>query len=91
MRKAGFLPGLTYGSASRVFLVAAILALPFADLAISALHPGAEFRRLLAGILSPRFSAIEIWSVVWTVAFAVLGVAAGGTAGLILAFFFDRS
>jgi phosphonate transport system permease protein len=91
VRKAGFLPGLTYGSATQIFLLAAIFALPFADLSISAVHPGAEFRRLLAGILSPSFSAIELWSVVWTVAFAVLGVVAGGTAGLVLALFFDRS
>jgi phosphonate transport system permease protein len=91
VRKAGFLPGLTYGSATQIFLLAAIFALPFADLSISAVHPGAEFRRLFAGILSPDFSAIELWSVVWTVAFAVLGVVAGGTAGLVLALFFDRS
>jgi phosphonate transport system permease protein len=91
VRKARFLPRLTYASATRVFLLAAIVALPFADLSISALHPGAEFSRLLAGILSPSFAAIELWSVVWTVAFAVLGVVAGGTAGLILALFFDRS
>jgi phosphonate transport system permease protein len=91
VRKAGFLPRLTYGSATRLFLLAAIIALPFADLSISAVHPGAEFRRLLAGILSPSFSAIELWSVVWTVSFAVLGVVAGGTAGLVLALFFDRS
>src|SRR5215469_9743613 len=91
MRKAYFLRGLTYGSATQIFLLGAIVALPFADLSISAVHPGAEFRRLFAGILSPDFSAIELWSVVWTVAFAVLGVAAGGTAGLVLALFFDRS
>jgi len=91
MRKAGFLPRLTYGSATQMFLLAGIVAVPFADLAISAVHPGAEFRRLLTGILSPSFSAIELWSVVWTVSFAVLGVVAGGTAGLVLALFFDRS
>ena len=91
MRKAGFLPRLTYGSATQVFLLAAIIALPFTDLSITAVHPGAEFGRLLIGILSPRFSAIELWSVVWTVAFAVLGVVVGGTAGLVLALFFDRS
>jgi phosphonate transport system permease protein len=91
VRKPGFLPRLTYGSATKIFLLAAIFALPFADLSISAVHPGAEFRRLLAGILSPSFSAIELWSVVWTVAFAVLGVVAGGSAGLVLALFFDRS
>jgi phosphonate transport system permease protein len=82
---------LTYASATRLFLLAAIVALPFADLSISAVHPGAEFTRLLAGILSPSFAAIELWSVVWTVAFAVLGVVVGGTAGLVLALFFDRS
>jgi phosphonate transport system permease protein len=91
VRKAGFLPGLTYASATQVFVLAAIVALPFADLSISAVHPGTEFRRLLAGILSPDFSAIELWSVVWTVSFAVLGVVAGGTAGLFLALVFDRS
>lgn len=85
------LTGLTYGSATRIFLLAAIVALPFADLTISALDPGAEFRRLLAGILSPAFSAIEIRSVARTVACAVLGVATGGAAGLVLALFFDRS
>jgi len=82
---------LTYGSATRIFFLAAIIALPFADLSIGALHPGAEFKRLLEGMLSPAFSAIEVWSVVWTVAFAVLGVGAGATAGLILALVFDRS
>jgi phosphonate transport system permease protein len=91
VRRAGLLGGLTYGSATRIFLLAALIALPFADLTITALHPGAEFRRLFAGMLTPAFSAIEVWSVVWTVAFAVLGVAVGGTAGLILALFFDRS
>jgi phosphonate transport system permease protein len=91
VRKARFFPGLTYSSATQIFLLGAIVALPFADLSISAVHPGAEFRRLLAGILSPNFSAIELWSVVWTVAFAVLGVVTGGTAGLVLALFFDRS
>ena len=91
MRRASFLPRLTYGSATGMLVLAAIIAVPFADLSISAVHPGAEFRRLLAGILSPNFSAIELWSVVWTVAFAVLGMAAGGTAGLVLALFFDRS
>jgi phosphonate transport system permease protein len=89
--KGGFLPRLTYGLASQIFLLAAIVALPFADLSISAVHPGAEFGRLLAGILSPSFSAIELRSVVSTVAFAVLGVGAGGTAGLVLALFFDHS
>jgi phosphonate transport system permease protein len=90
VRRASLLGRLSYSSATRLFLLAAIVALPFADLTISAAHPGAEFTRLLAGLLSPAFSAIEPWSVVWTVAFAVLGVATGASAGLILALFFDR-
>lgn len=90
MIRAARLPRLTYGSATAIFVLAALAVIPFADFAITALHPGAEFRRLLAGILSPAFSAIEIWSVVWTVAFAVLGVGAGATAGLALALVFDR-
>jgi phosphonate transport system permease protein len=91
MSRAGFVPGLTYGSATWIFVLAAVTVIPLADLTITALHPGAEFKRVLAGILSPTFSAIEIWSVIWTVAFAVLGVAAGGIAGLLLALVFDRS
>ena len=59
MRRAGFLPRLTYGSATQMFLLAGIFALPFADLSISAVHPGAEFRRRLAGMLSPSVAAIE--------------------------------
>jgi phosphonate transport system permease protein len=91
VRRTGLLPRLTYGSATQMFLLAGIFALPFADLSISAVHPGAEFRRLFAGILSPNFSAIELSSVIQTVAFAVLGVGVGGSAGLVLAIFFDRS
>jgi phosphonate transport system permease protein len=85
------IPRLSYCSASLAFLAVALAALPVADLAITALDPSAEFGRLIAGALSPAFSAVEIWSVIWTVAFAVLGVAAGGTAGLAMALIFSRS
>lgn len=81
---------LSYRSASLSFLATALAALIFADLAITALDPAAEFRRLAAGALSPAFSAIEVWSVIWTVAYAVLGVAVGGSAGLGMALVFDR-
>ena len=90
MKRTGNLPALTYRSATLIFLLVAFAAIPFADLSISALHPGAEFARLVRGILSPAFSAIQVRSVIWTVAFAVLGVALGGTAGLVLALVFDR-
>jgi phosphonate transport system permease protein len=90
MTRAARLPRLTYGSATVMFVLGALAAIPFADLTITALHPGAEFRRVLAGVLSPDFSAIEIRSVIWTVAFAVLGVATAASAGLALALVFDR-
>lgn len=90
MKAAAVVPRLNYRSASLFFLFAAAVALWFADLAISALDPAAEFKRLLAGALTPAFSAIELWSVIWTVAFAVLGVAVGATAGLALGIVFDR-
>jgi phosphonate transport system permease protein len=85
------IPRLSYRSASLAFLAVALAVLPVADLAITALDPSAEFRRLIAGALSPAFSAVEVWSVIRTVAFAVLGVAAGGTAGLAMALVFGRS
>ncbi|MGA7327465.1 MAG: ABC transporter permease [Rhodomicrobium sp.] len=84
------IPHLSYRTASLSFLAVALASLTVADLAITTLHPAAELRRLIAGILSPAFSAIEIWSVIWTVAFAVLGVAIGATAGLGMAIVFDR-
>src|SRR5262249_41553624 len=42
------------------------------------------------GIFSPAFSAIEVWSVIWTVAFAVLGVSLGAVTGIALSLVFDR-
>jgi len=82
--------GLGYRSASAAFLLVAIIALGAADLAISALDPWAEMRRLLAGFMRPDVLAIEAMSVVWTVAFAVVGVALGASAGLLLALGFAR-
>jgi len=83
-------PRLSYRSASLFFLFIAVAALFFADLAISALDPAPEFKRLLAGALAPAFSAIELWSVIWTVAFAVLGVTIGAVTGIALGIVFDR-
>ncbi|NQW53111.1 MAG: ABC transporter permease [Rhodospirillales bacterium] len=81
---------LGYASATRWFLAAAAVALLAADMTVSALDPGAEMRRLLAGILWPDWAAIAGRSVVLTVAFAVLGVALGASAGLLLALLFHR-
>lgn len=84
------LPKLGYRSASQLFLVVAVAALIVADLTVSALDPWAEMRRLVNGLIRPDFLAIEAMSVVWTVAFAVLGVSLGAGAGLALAFVFAR-
>jgi phosphonate transport system permease protein len=84
------LPRLGYLSASTVFLLIAMLALFVADIAVTALDPWGEMRRLLAGLVRPDLLSIEAWSVAWTIAFAVLGVALGATSGLMLALVFAR-
>jgi phosphonate transport system permease protein len=83
-------PLVTYRSVTIGCVVLALAAGLCADLSVSALHPGAEFKRLLMGVAVPSFAAIEPRSVALTVAFAVLGVSSGATAGLVLALFFDR-
>jgi phosphonate transport system permease protein len=81
---------LGYRSVSWLFLLIAAVALVVSDVAVSALNPWAELRRLAAGLIRPDFFSIEMMSVVWTVAFAVLGVAIGASAGLLLALVFAR-
>ncbi len=81
---------LGYAGATRWFLLAAMVSLLAADLAVSTLDPWAELGRLLAGILQPDMVAVAGTSVVLTVAFAVLGVALGAVAGLLLALVFAR-
>lgn len=83
-------PKLSYASASCLFLLVAAGAIVVADLSVIALEPWAEMRRLLAGLVRPDILAIEVLSVAWTVAFAVLGVALGATAGFLLALAFAR-
>lgn len=85
------LPMFGYQSVSWLFLAAAMLALALADIAVSALDPWAEMRRLAAGLLRPDLLSVEALSVVWTVAFAVLGVALGAGAGFALALIFARA
>src|SRR5215216_1040244 len=85
------LPRLGYLSATNVFLLLGIFALLGADLAVSALDPWAEMRRLVSGLLRPDLFSIEAMSVAWTVAFAVSGGAFGASAGFALALVFARS
>jgi len=81
----------TYGNASLALLAAGLLSLAVADIAVSALNPGAELRRVLWGILTPDFRAVEVWSVIWTVAFAVVGVGLGALIGLAMALLYPHS
>jgi phosphonate transport system permease protein len=84
------LPKFGYMSASSLFLLLAIVALLIADLSVTALSPWMEMRRLAAGLVRPDLLSIELMSVVWTVAFAVLGVAIGASAGFLLALMFAQ-
>jgi phosphonate transport system permease protein len=84
------LPKLGYRSVTALFVLVAVVALALSDLAVSALDPWAEMRRLVAGLFRPDLFSIEMMSVVWTVAFAVLGVAIGAGAGLLFALVFAR-
>jgi len=81
---------LAFGNTSLLFLVSALLCLVVADIAVTALNPWGEMLRLVRGILRPDVLSIEAWSVVWTVAFAVVGVGIGATAGFLLAIAFPR-
>ncbi|MDV7272269.1 ABC transporter permease [Thioclava sp. A2] len=71
-------------------LALAVLALPFADLAVSAHAPWAALARMGQGLLHPDFAAIEDLGAATarTLAFALAGVAVGAVAGLICAPFY---
>src|SRR5262245_62089593 len=84
------LPTLGYRSVTGLFVLIALVALALSDLAVSALNPWAEMRRLVAGLIRPDLLSIEAMSVVWTVAFAVLGVAIGASVGFLFALVFAR-
>ena len=84
------LPRLGYLSASGLFLLVAVTALGIADIGVTALNPWTEMRRLLAGLVRPDFPSIEMMSLAWTVAFAVLGVSLGASVGFLLALLFAR-
>ncbi len=81
---------LAFGNTSLLFLISALLCLAVADLAVTALNPWAEMARLARGILRPDVLSVEAWSVVWTVAFAVVGVGIGATVGFLLAIAFPH-
>lgn len=74
-----------------LFLVAALLAIPFADFAIADHDPWEALLRMTRGFLLPDFGAVdEIGkALLLTIMFAVAGVAAGASVGLILAPFYQ--
>lgn len=73
------------------FLVIALVLGLLGDFEITTLDPWIEIERMVAGIITPDFSATEdLWSaVVNTVAFAILGVALGNAMGFPLALAFQ--
>lgn len=82
-----------YSAAIRVstaFVAIAAVCLAFADISISTLDPWTELQRMLLGVVTPDFFAVEAigTAVVQTIAFALVGVALAAFGGIILAQFF---
>ena len=76
---------------SFLFLVLALLCLPFADLVIYQVEPWTELSRMGQGILSPSFPELNILghSLIITVAFAFVAVAGAAFLGLLLALIYS--
>lgn len=81
----------TFSNTSRLFAIVALACVAVADIAVTTLNPWIELRRLAAGILRPDLWSIETLSVVYTVAFAVLGVGLGAGVGFLLAIAYPYS
>ncbi len=79
-----------YWTTSWGFVTLALICLPFADLEIISLEPWQALGELFGGLLAPEFAAIDelALALATTVAFALLGVAAGSMAGFGLALVF---
>ena len=78
---------------SLAFLLLALALLPLADLEISSPEPWRVLGRFFSRLLSPRFSAVEdlLHAVSLTLAFALVGVAAGACAGFLLMLAFHHA
>nr|WP_106479086.1 ABC transporter permease [Phytohalomonas tamaricis] len=74
-------------------IVLTLIALPFADLAITTRDPWSELGRMFVGFITPNILATEspLHAVLLTVAFAFWGVALGILLGFPLALLFMRS
>ncbi len=76
-----------------IFVGVALVCVAFADLAITTADPWGEFARLALGVVTPDFYATENLgaALLYTFAFAILGVAFGNVIGFGLALlFFSR-
>ncbi len=75
---------------SFLFVAIAAFCLAFADLEISTLDPWAEMGRMLYGVVTPDFFAVESIgrAILQTIAFALVGVALAAVVGFALAQFF---
>ena len=72
------------------FVAIAAFCLLFADISITTQEPWTELERMLLGVLTPDFLAVETigTAILQTVAFALVGVALAAVGGFILAQFF---
>ncbi|MEX0732539.1 MAG: hypothetical protein WED00_05090 [Aquisalimonadaceae bacterium] len=77
---------------SLAFVAVAVACLLFADLHITTVDPWGELGRLLLGLVTPDFSAVDYvgTALLRTVAFAFVGVALGAAAGFLLTLVFRR-
>lgn len=75
-----------------IFVAIAAVCLVLADVSMTTIDPWQEMARLARGIVTPDFRATErlFEAVLYTLAFAVLGVALGNVAGFGLALVFHR-
>ena len=73
------------------FVAITLVCLIFSDIAVTTVEPWPEFRRLLAGLITPNFFGTEklIQAILYTLSFALLGVVLANLFGLLLAVFFS--
>ena len=87
------MPRLTAVGTSLGFFAIALVCLAFADLSVTTVDPWSEMGRMAVGALTPDFFAVDRLgsALIQTVAFGLLGVAAGWVGGFGLALVFPHS
>src|SRR5262245_24071951 len=84
------LPTLGYRSVTGLFVLISSVALALSDLAVSALNPWAEMRRLVAGLIRPDLLSIDIMTGFGSLSSAVLWVGIVASVGFLFALVFAR-